>query len=454
MDRKVLLIGLDCAPPELIFDRWRDTLPNIKKLIDGGTYGKLKSTMPPITCPAWMSMMTGKSPGSLGCYGFRSRHNYSYRDISIATSKAIKDETVWDILGKEGKKSIIIGVPQTYPPKPINGTLITGFLTPNAEAEYTYPRELKCEIEKLVGEYIFDVRKFRTDDKEYVLREVYEMTDKRIKVIKYLLKNKPWDFFMWVEIGLDRVHHAFWKFMDPTHKKYEKGSKHENVIRDYYIYLDKKIGEILSLVPDNTTILVASDHGAKSMDGCICINEWLMKEGYLILKEYPKEITRFDKLEIDWQHTRVWGWGGYYARIFLNLRGRDPYGIVSQKEYEHLRDELKTKISKIVDNTEVYRPEELYDRVRGNPPDLMVFFGDLRYRSVASMGYNSIYTPENDTGPDDAMHSLNGIFIMYDPGNKMHNKIEKLNIVDVAPTILNLFEIKIPKDIDGHPIES
>lgn len=450
MNRKVLLIGLDCAPPELVFDHWRNALPNIKKLIDGGIYGKLKSTMPPITCPAWMSMLTGKSPGSLGCYGFRSRQGHSYRDISIATSKTIRDETVWDILGKEGKKSIIIGVPQTYPPKPVNGCLITGFLTPGTEAEYTYPKELKGEIEKLVGEYIFDVRKFRTDNKDYVLREVYEMTRKRIKVVKYLLENKPWDFFMWVEIGLDRMHHAFWKYMDPTHKRYEKGSKYENAIKDYYTYLDEEIGEILSLIPDNTVVLVASDHGAKPMDGCICINEWLMKEGYLILKEYPKEITGFDKLQIDWQRTKVWGWGGYYARIFLNLEGRDPYGSVPREEYEPLRDELKLKIPKIADNTEVYRPEELYSQVKGNPPDLMVFFGDLRYRSVASMGYNSIFTPENDTGPDDAMHSINGIFIMYEPDNKIHKKVEGLNIVDVAPAILKLLGIRVPEDMEGN----
>jgi predicted AlkP superfamily phosphohydrolase/phosphomutase len=77
-DPKVFVIGLDCAPPELIFDAWRDELPHFKKLIDGGAYSEMYSSTPAITVPAWSSMTSGKDPGELGFYGFRNRSDYSY----------------------------------------------------------------------------------------------------------------------------------------------------------------------------------------------------------------------------------------------------------------------------------------------------------------------------------------------------------------------------------------
>jgi len=97
--------------------------------------------------------------------------------------------------------------------------------------------------------------------------DVEEMTEKRFKVAHHLLTEKEWDFFMMVEMGVDRIHHGFWKFHDPKHVKYEPGSKYEHAIRDYYIYVDRKVGELLTLVDSETAVLVVSDHGAKAMAG-------------------------------------------------------------------------------------------------------------------------------------------------------------------------------------------
>jgi len=233
--KKVLVIGLDCATPQLIFDRWADQLPNIKRLVATGRHGELESCIPAITCPAWMSMVTSKSPGKLGVYGFRNRKNYSYDDMFFANSMAIKENTVWDVLGQAGKKVIVVAVPQTYPPKPVNGCLVAGFLTPDTKAAYTFPDSLKEEIHSLVDEYILDVRDFRTDDKEYLITQIQKMTETRFTVIKHLMKNKPWDFFMFVEIGPDRIHHGLWKYFDPEHHKYEPNTKYEKAALDYYI---------------------------------------------------------------------------------------------------------------------------------------------------------------------------------------------------------------------------
>ncbi|MFQ6051854.1 MAG: alkaline phosphatase family protein [Candidatus Hydrothermarchaeota archaeon] len=451
---RVLVIGLDSAPPELVFDEFIDELPNIKKMVENGIYGKLESIHPPITIPAWISMATSKSPGKLGLYGFRHRKNYSYKDIWIANSHSIKEKAIWDILAEHDKKSCLVGVPPSYPPKKINGWLISCFITPDTKKDYTYPKELKREIESLVGEYIVDVE-FRTDEKDKLLKEIYEMTEKRFEVIKYLLQNKDWDFFMFVEIGLDRVQHAFWKFFDKEHHLYQK-SEYENVIKDYYRYLDREIGDLLSIARD-AIILIVSDHGAKRMKGAFCINEWLIEKGYLRLKNKPDRIISLDKAEIDWKNTKAWGWGGYYARIFLNVEGREPQGTIKPASYESFRDEIAREIMNIRDSQEnpmdnkILKPDEIFDEYNGDYPDLMVYLDDLYWRSAGTIGHNSLYLKENDTGPDDAVHSAHGIFIIYDPRKKIGKEVDA-SILDIAPTILDLMGIPVPRDMEGSII--
>lgn len=456
--RRVLVIGLDCATPQLVFDKWRDELPNLKRLVEGGTYGELESTIPPITVPAWMSMMTSKDPGQLGFYGFRNRADYSYDRMRIASSKLVVEDTVWDILSRAGKKVILVGVPQTYPVKPTNGYVISSFLTPSTRSQYTYPAELREEVEALVGDYMLDVENFRTDDKDDLIRQIYEMTQKRFTVVKYLLNEKEWDFFMMVEMGVDRIHHGFWKFFDSEHHKYEPNSPYQNVIEDYYRYLDGEIGEVLERLDKDTVVLVVSDHGAKHMEGGICINEWLRREGYLTLKEEPQEIVPLEKVEIDWGRTVAWGAGGYYGRLFLNVQGREPEGCIPAEDYERVRDEIAHKLTQITDEdgvnigTLAYKPQDVYLQCRNIAPDLMVYFGNLDWRSVGSLGHGDIRTRENDIGPDDANHAQQGIFIMYDSRQSGRGRIVGLQIMDVAPTVLDLLGQPIPGDMQGKAI--
>jgi predicted AlkP superfamily phosphohydrolase/phosphomutase len=454
-----MVIGLDCAEPELVFERWLDRLPNIRSLIERGVYGPLRSCDPPITVPAWAVMTSSKKPGTLGVYGFRNRANYSYDEHMIANSTAIKADRVWDILSRHNKKVILLGIPQTFPPKPVNGVLVGDFLTPNTKSDYTYPSELKNEITKVVGDYILDVREFRSDKKDSILKEIFEMTRKRFQLASYLLTEKEWDYFMMVEIGVDRIQHAFWAYMDETHRNYQPGNNYQNAILEYYQFVDSQIGDLLKLADKTTTVFVVSDHGAQKMEGSICINEWLIKEGYLVLHEMPKAPTPFAKLKIDWSNTRAWGDGGYYSRIFLNVRGREPQGTVELSEYERLRAELIAKIEAIPDEkgrsigTKVFRPEELYKTRNGVAPDLMVYFGNLAWRSAGTVGRNSIYTFENDTGPDDANHGQNGIFIVKTPTPKRGQYLAGLEIQDVAPTVLSVFDIPVPDDMEGKVIQ-
>ena len=448
---KLMLIGLDSAVPDLVFNQWWDELPNLRSLANGGMWGDLRSTHPPITVPAWSSMMSGLDPGELGLYGFRNRKDYSYDGYAIANASVVQAERVWDILSRAGKKVILLGVPQTYPVKPINGCIVSDFLTPSTKHEYTYPRELKEEIERVANGYVLDVDNFRTEDKEDLLRRIYAKTEKHFRVAKHLIGSRPWDFFMMVEMGVDRIQHGFWSYCDPSHRKYRRGNPFENCLKDYYRYVDREIGELLSLVPRDTAVLVVSDHGAKRMDGGICINEWLIQEGYLKLHRYPSEQPkRLEELEVDWDHTLAWGEGGYHGRLFLNVKGREPRGIIEPEDYEKVRQELIDKITAIEDpegnniGSSAYRPEELYPKeIRGIPPDLTVYFGNLAWRSVGSVGLNGIYTFENDTGPDEANHDWKGIFLANQPATSLLSatpgRQEGSHICQIGPGILTMY---------------
>ncbi len=450
---KLFVIGLDCAPPELIFGRL--DLPNIQGLMD--TWGELNSTIPAITCPAWMSLATGKNPGKLGFYGFRNRKDFSYDEGWIANSLAVKEDTLWDIFSREKKRVGMIGVPQTYPPKPVNGFMVTCFLTPDTDHQYTYPASMKAEIEGLVGKYLLDVEEFRTEDKRKLLSQIYEMTEKRCKVVKHYLKEK-WDFFMWVEMGPDRIQHGLWKFFDRKHRKYTE-SEFGTSIPEYYEYLDREIGEMLELVDDDTCVMVVSDHGAKRMEGCININDWLVEEGFLYLEEEPQTVTKFKDVKIDWERTTVWGWGGYYGRVFFNVKGREKCGLLTREEYYDLREDVRKKLESMKDDrgrplrTKAFRPEDIYTgKYVSEAPDLIVYFGDLYWRGTESMGHDSTYSFETEIGPDDCVHAQKGIFILKDIEERIKGRKEKLDITDCAPTILDLFGIPRVPDMDGHSI--
>jgi predicted AlkP superfamily phosphohydrolase/phosphomutase len=456
---KVFVIGLDCAEPTLVFDRWRDQLPNFRRLMDHGVYGNLESCTPAITVPAWSVMTSSKDPGTLGIYGFRNRADHSYDKMNIATGSAVKEDRVWDILSRSGKQVNVVGVPGTYPPQPVNGCLVGCFLTPSIASNYTYPPEFKDEIKQWVGEYQVDVKDFRTDDKAYLLKQIYEMTETRCKLVKKMLVEKPWDFFMFVEMGVDRIHHGLWSYTDEKHWRYQPDNPFINSIRDYYIYLDREIGEMLDLLPPDTMVMVVSDHGAKCMDGGIAINEWLYREGLLVLADAaPIKMTPLERVKIDWSRTKAWSSGGYYARIFMNVQGREPNGIIAPTDYERERDELARRLIAIPGpngqdiGTKVFKPEEIYHHVNNVAPDLIVYFGDLAWRSVGSLGLESIYTFENDTGPDDANHAQQGMFILYDPTRDLGGHRLQAQIMDVAPTVLKYLDEPIPADMQGQVI--
>jgi predicted AlkP superfamily phosphohydrolase/phosphomutase len=418
MKPKVLVIGLDAAPPKYLFEDWKKDLPALRGLMEQGSFAKLRSVDPPITVPAWSCMLSGRSPAELGIYGFKTRKDNAYFESEPVTQNAVHAERVWDILGRHGKKSLLLGVPQTYPARKIEGWSVGCFLTPSLQASCVYPEALREELLNVVPDFMFDVASFRREDRRALLAKLNRMADGHFCFFEHLLKTKPWDFSMIVEIGTDRVQHAFWADFDPAHPLHRPGSEFASAVRDYYRKVDGWIARLLAAVGPEVTVFVVSDHGAKAMEGGIALNEWLFRKGYLHLKKYPDRVTPLEDCEVDWTKTVAWAAGGYAGRVYLNLRNREPCGSVPESDFRKLRERLKSEIEHIPGlggktlTTRVMIPEEIYGDCAPGAPDLTVYFDELRYRTLGSVGSADIALLKNDQGWDGANHDWDGIFIV------------------------------------------
>ena len=453
MAPRAMVIGLDCAPPELVLGRWLDRLPTIRSLTEEGAFGVMRSCDPPITVPAWSVLASSRSPGALGVYGFRNRRDRSYAPLAFASSRSIRSPRVWDLLSARGRDVLVLGVPPTYPVTPVNGALVSCFLAPDTARPYTHPPALAQEIEAHVGEYALDVPGFRAGETTRFLADLEAMTEKRFRVAERLLATRPWDLFFMVEIGTDRANHRLWRSVDPLHGRHEPESPLADALLAYYRSLDEKIGRLLRFADGDTTVLVVSDHGAKRSDGGIRVNEWLRREGYLALKEEPAEQVPLTPGLVDWPRTTAWGEGGYYGRIFVNVRGREPEGTVAPGDLDRVRGELGARLEGLGDaegrplGTVAHRPEDLYAVVNGVPPDLLVYFGDLRWRSLGDVGPGAVHVGA-DALPDDAGHAHEGLYVIAGRGAASGGGAER-RLVDVAPTLLGVLDEPVPAAMEG-----
>ncbi|PYV65324.1 MAG: hypothetical protein DMG95_01930, partial [Acidobacteria bacterium] len=234
---------------------------------------------------------------------------------------------------------------------------------------------------------------------------------------------------------------------------------YENVIPDYYRHLDEQIGSTLELLDKDTIVLVVSDHGAQRLDGGFAVNEWLIREGLLVLnQEMPTEVTPFAKLKVNWGKTKVWSEGGYYARVFFNVEDREPRGVIPEAQYETFRDEIKQKFLDLKDNkgqplnSLVFKPEEIYRNVRNVAPDLIVHFGALYWRSIGSVGHGRLHLEENDTGPDACNHAQFGAFILAAPSCELKGEVEGARLLDMMPTLMKLAGYQVPEAMQGRAL--
>ena len=442
-NKRFVVIGLDGATFDLI-KPWvkRGEMPNFSRLMEEGVHGELRSTQPPISPQAWSSFMTGKNAGKHGIYNFQERAPQSY-NMRFINARARRGKALWNILSEAGKQVIVVGVPCTYPPEPVNGVLISGFDCPSTKATYTYPESLAREIPEIVGEYMIDVRiknAFRKGNRDVVVDELHKMEKKRFELLFHLMDHYEWDLVVAVFMATDRAQHYFWKFMDPEHPNYDEADarKYGGVILDVYRHADQLLGQVLKKVDDNASILVMSDHGfGPGSNQVFYPNKWLRQEGFLHLREeglqcglptrlkgtlkkmgfralrdvkqtlvrnLPRKtkealMHRLPQLggklqsylffsKIDWTKTKAFS-DEMWDAIWLNVKGREPQGIVEPgPEYEQFRDEIIRRLKQFKDDNtgesvvdRVYKREELYNGpLVDRLPDLTFTLKDFRYR--------------------------------------------------------------------------
>jgi predicted AlkP superfamily phosphohydrolase/phosphomutase len=453
---RACLIGLDCLSPHLVFSKLQGELPNLTRLAAAGVAGPIASTIPAISIPAWTVLATGVDPGTLGVYGFHDRLDHGYLTSRLSSSQHYDVPPLWTVLGRSGLSSRVAYVPQTFPAKPFQGVLIAGIPTPASLQPHTYPPELAAELRGRWGSLDLDVAEFRRQDREQLWRKIFALTERHFALARSWIKEPDWDFFMMVELGADRIQHGYWQYFDPRHPRYVQHPDFSGVIAEYYRLLDREVGKLIADLRPDDVVIIVSDHGAQCCLGGIAINDFLMQHGYLRLKRKPRGVEPLRVEDVDWPKTRAWAAGGHVGRVYLNISGREPLGVVALHQAPALLAALTEDLGALLGpagecmKTKVYQPVRIYRRVRGVAPDLIVYFDDLTYRAVGSVGHASLFVSEEEIDFDGASHSREGIFILGDGRGARRPPLE-LSLLDVAPTICDRLNVPIPPYMLGNP---
>lgn len=516
---RLVIIGLDGATFDLILP-WikAEKLPSIAKVLDTSSYGRLSSTHPPSTFPAWTTFMTGKNPGKHGIYDF-TQHKKNAYGIQFINSTFRKGKTLWQLLSDCGKRVGVLGLPATYPPEPINGFIICGFdspVTTGIDSSFTYPKELYGELKKKLGPYtITDFQELRIEEgwHEQALTKIVQTLDRKAAYADYLLKKEPWDCFMVLFGESDTVSHHFWMFHDQNSPRHDSHASErlKKAIFTVYQKLDEVIGKLTATLPEDTSFILLSDHGfGGAGDKVIHLNRWLEQNGYLTFKSqgtlFHKTLSRSKKkaLEalpagiqeqffrkgsgllastieslsrfghINWECTQAFSEElNYFPNIWINLKGREPQGVVDPgKPYELLREEIIEKLAGFINPVinekivrKAYKREELYhgDQL-DKAPDIVV---ELNY----DQGYSYSLLPTSaETGKEpirnlrkdefmgakgrsmNGSHRMEGILALKGPSFLKEQPLEGISLKDLTPTILYLLNCSLPSDLDGKVI--
>lgn len=501
--KRVMIVGLDGATWDVL-DRWiKDgTLPNLARLRGEGSWGILRSTIPPITAAAWSTFMTGKRPSKHGVYHFINLFGSdddggSNGESELVSARSLRAPALWDILAHHDRKVLLINIPLTYPPRPVNGTMVTGLLTPRNAPVFTYPAELSKEI----TDYKIDLDRF-VDKTPFVdvidgeivvpsltlVDEFRDMLEKRARVTLALMAERPWDFFMIVFIGTDRMGHYLWQYQSGQAPTSPEAQALCTAVRDYYIRLDEIVGEILARAGDDVTTLIMSDHGmGPKHTHRVHVNNWLMEHGWLTPQYSNGKIANADgwitrlglprdqigrivhrlpgmannklvqkaaagaAMQIDMAASKAYA-VPIFNHIFgirLNARG---------EEREQLRQLIMSALRELSDPhtgarlvEHVYRGEDYYDGpFAQNVPDIIVMMQPDYGGSYRLGRYSSIVT-ELQTHSHRGNHRMEGIFAA-NGAEIAHQEqpLPNLDIEDVAPTVLHLMGLPVPNDMDGR----
>lgn len=501
---KVFVIGVDGATFDLI-DPWiaEGRLPTFAKLLAGGARGPLESTVIPNSFPGWTSCTTGVNPAKHGIFNALIRKSLNDYRMSVVNARDIRYERIWQLLSRDGMRVGVVNVPCSYPPVPVNGFLIGGMLSPSLESDFTYPAGLIDEVVEHTGEYIIDL-KTKHMPREQMRDELLRSVDVRADAMEYLLRTRDLDFAMLVFTETDRAQHYFWADMDETHPAWnaQRCARFGDTIRRVYERVDHQIGRLLESVGSETQVYIVSDHGFGPQPHYVYVNRWLMQTGHLksLLPDAPSDRTRaaardaldrvgllgvaktirnavfgepegaaaadlkfgqlankrsnIDRIieNVDWARTRAYALVPRGVRI--NLKGREPHGIVEPADYDSVRDEVIGDLRRL----SFPNGEPVFDRVFKREDVLEGPYLEYAPDIVTCMkvGVPSCHLEPTDvfavnTGATGS-HTDWGVLIAHGPGIRAGASVSGARLMDVTPTALYALDVPLNDDMDGLPV--
>ncbi|MFX0124669.1 MAG: alkaline phosphatase family protein [Candidatus Hodarchaeota archaeon] len=501
--KRVFIIGIDGGTFDIIDPLFQQgNLPNLHNLYKRGFSASLLSTIHPVSPTAWGSFTTGVNPGKHGLYDFSKRRQDSYGQVPT-TSRDIHTPSIWHLLGQKNLKMCLINIPGTYPPEPVNGFLVSGFPTPEENNDFTYPQSLLEELKDKIPDFHLQPREvIRDGNEEAILKDIGEITVNTTKTTLLLANNINWDLLITVYTGADALGHHFWRFADSNHPYYDKklNEVYGSVINDSYIRIDQEIGKLMSLIDNNTYVIVMSDHGFGGAYNALGLNTWLLKAGWMKVRRRviskikyfafrrgisltnvfcqtkrfrtlknrkriyaEKSLLRnlilnlfFSTNDIDWSRTKAYCVGNC-GQIHVNIIGREPQGIIPPEDRLAVVKELKSDLLSLKDDKtgerifdNVFLREELYHGpFVEDAADIICFNSKARYLIIRYLefGGGKLAFPHPVWS---GAHRLNGILILNGPGVQTQRHTKELRLWDVTSTVLSLLGAPIADYMDGE----
>ena len=431
---RVAFIGIDGVPYSLLAAHF-DEFETFSALADEGTAGAIDSIVPPESSACWPALTTGSNPGKTGVYGFQDREIGSY-DTYVPMGRDVQAERLWNRAQAADRKATVLNVPVTFPPERGIQRMVSGFLSPGLD-EAAYPDEIRTYLDSIDYRIDVNAKLGHDEDKSEFMEDAYETIETRHEAFMHYIEKDDWDLFFGVYMTTDRVNHFLFE-------DYERDGPNREAFLDFYRTLDAYIGEIREALPDDVTLVIASDHGFTTLDYEVDCNEWLRRKGWLSYENDPSGLG--DIADDTRAYSLIPG------RFYLNLEGREPRGRVPEDEYEDVRRELADEIK----GMEGPDGEAVIDRVvtreeafRGDhtalAPDL-VAIPKNGFDLKAGFAGGDVFT----TGPRNGMHTFDNACLFVDHPEA---RIEDVDLYDIAPTLLTLLDIEYDRSaFDGATV--
>jgi uncharacterized sulfatase len=430
---RVAFFGIDGVPFSLL-DENPGEFENLAAIAEEGSAGAIDSIVPPESSACWPALTTGVNPGETGVYGFQDRENGSY-DTYVPMGRDVQATRLWQRVTDAGRNATVMNVPVTFPPEEGVQRMVSGFLSPGVDRA-AQPEELRSKLEELNYRIDVNAKLGHDEDKTEFIEDAHATLDARFEVFKHYVQTDDWDLFFGVFMTTDRVNHFLFKH-------YTQDGEYKEEFVDFYRKVDRYLGELRRMLDEDTTMLVASDHGFTTLEYEVHLNEWLRQEGWLSYAD--DDHSELGDIADD---TRAYSL--IPGRFYINLEGREPRGSVPQEEYESVRAELKVDL----ENLEGPDGRPVADRVetkenayRGDhddiAPDLTVIPNHGFDLKAGFKGSDEVF----DVGPRNGMHSFDNACLYIDDPDA---EIREADLYDIAPTILELLEMEYDRSaFDG-----